>query len=78
MTDEKKKRMCPDPDCKTENDAELQFCSKCNLDLDGFNLIDRALSVREKRDKAAKEEADKNKPTPVRKGLSALAGRNRK
>lgn len=75
MPDEKKKRMCPDPDCKTENDSELQFCSKCSLDLDGFNLIDRALSVREKIAKKQAEESASKKPE--RKGLAALAGRKK-
>lgn len=75
MTDEKKKRLCPDPDCKTETDSDLQFCSKCNLDIDGFNLIDRAMGLREKI--AADKKAKETPAPPQRRGLSALAGRKK-
>jgi hypothetical protein len=75
MSDEKKKRLCPDPDCKTETDAENQNCSKCGIDIDGFNLIDRALSLREK---IANKKKEEEHPAPEpRRGLSALAGRKK-
>lgn len=73
--DIKKKRLCPDPECNTENDAETQFCSKCTLDIDGFNLIDRAMALREK---IAKKKVEEGKPkVEPRRGLSALAGRKK-
>lgn len=74
-----KKRICPDPGCGSETDAELQFCGKCGLDLDGFFQLDRILDVRdkvrEKRNADAKAEADKNKPKP--RGLAGLTARKK-
>lgn len=73
MSDEKKKVVCPDPDCLTENDADSETCSKCSLDLASFFALDRVFSVREKVANKAKADADKNKP--VRKaGLASLIG----
>lgn len=68
------KRLCPDPDCKTENEGDVQFCSKCGLDIDGFFQLDKIHAVRDKiaRKKAEddKAAADQNKKT--RKGLAGL------
>jgi len=80
MTDEKKKVLCPDPDCKTENDSDLQFCSKCNLDLQGFFQFDRIQTVRDKVAKASAEEERKKKESEKpqrRSGLSGLIGGKR-
>jgi len=76
MSDEKKKVVCPD--CETENDAELQFCSKCQLDLPAFFTLDRVMSVREKVTKRAEEDRikkEKESKRARRSGLASLTGR---
>ena len=79
MTDEKKKVLCPDPDCATENDSDTQFCSKCTLDLTTYFTLDRSLSIREKvRQKAEAEEKEKNRPAPKKSVFGNLAGRSKK
>ena len=77
MSDEKKKVLCPDPECNTENESDLQFCSKCQLDLSAFFTLDRVLTVRDKAAKHAEAEAKKKKDSekPARRsGLAGLMG----
>lgn len=72
-----KKRLCPDPECNTETDAEQETCSKCGLSFDGFNQLNRILDVRERiANKAAadKKSADDANKKKKRGGLAGLAG----
>ena len=68
MVDEKKKRLCPEPDCGTENDADAEICSndKCGLDLGAYFAVDRVFQVREKI--AAKKLAEEDAAKPKLKG----------
>jgi hypothetical protein len=80
MPDEKKKILCPDPDCGTENDSDSDSCGKCKLDLAAYFTLDRVMGVRDK--VAKKEAADKieleKKNKPVRRGaFDGLMGKRK-
>jgi hypothetical protein len=70
------KRMCAE--CETENEVDLQFCSKCGLDLNAFFTLDRVMSAREKQQKKQEEDRVKKereeKEASSKKSRGGLAG----
>jgi len=60
MPDNKKLKMCPDPDCAKESPENAEVCIGCGLDFESFNVLDRVLGVRERR-KLAEEKEKKPK-----------------
>lgn len=48
MPNEKKLKMCPDPECGKESPEEAETCIACGLDFEAFGSLDRILTVRER------------------------------
>lgn len=71
---EAKKIICPDVECAAENDANVDACSKCGLDIAGFLGIDRIFRVRENNAKKAEEEKKKKQPLAEPRRKSGFAG----
>lgn len=74
MPEEKRKRMCPDPDCATESEVDVESCPKCGLDFGLFKSLGQVFDVR---DKVARKVAEEKKPVVEKKRstLENLAGR---
>lgn len=77
---DKKKRICPDPDCKKEVESDdkgiFDICSHCGFDIPAFDMrrrLTKAERAADEADKSEKDKLDKDKKEKDRKARSVLS-----
>lgn len=73
MPDQKRKRICPDPDCKKEVESDdkgiFDVCPSCGFDIPAFDMRRRLTRAERAADAAEKEEEEKKKKPTARKSM---------
>lgn len=75
MPDQKRKRVCPDPDCKKETESDekgiFELCAHCGFDIGAFDMRRRLTKAEKAADAAEEEERKKNAPPTKKKSVLA-------